>query len=78
MLQIPPIPEMPEALRGRQLVVVEAAFLGDEQAGRELLGPLRDLAPELDTFAMVPSPPRSRSSTRTRPARFRDAARAGC
>jgi FAD/FMN-containing dehydrogenase len=55
MLQIPPIPEMPEALRGRQLVVVEAAFLGDEQAGRELLRPLRELAPELDTFAMVPA-----------------------
>jgi FAD/FMN-containing dehydrogenase len=55
MLQIPPIPEMPEPLRGRQLVVVEAAFLGDEQAGRELLRPLRDLEPELDTFAMVPA-----------------------
>ena len=55
MLQIPPIPEMPEPLRGRQLVVVEAAFLGDEQAGRELLRPLRDLEPELDTFATVPA-----------------------
>jgi FAD/FMN-containing dehydrogenase len=55
MLQIPPIPEMPEPFRGRQLVVVEAAFLGDEQAGRELLRPLRDLGPELDTFATVPA-----------------------
>jgi hypothetical protein len=55
MLQIPPIPEMPEPLRGRQLVVVEAAFLGDEQAGRELLRPLLDLEPELDTFAIVPA-----------------------
>src|SRR6476646_6541504 len=55
MLQIPPIPELPEPFRGRQLVVVEAAFLGDEQAGRELLRPLRDLGPELDTFATVPA-----------------------
>ena len=55
LLQIPPIPEMPEPLRGRQVVVVEAAFLGDEQAGRELLRPLRELGPELDTFAMVPA-----------------------
>jgi FAD/FMN-containing dehydrogenase len=55
MLQIPPIPEMPEPFRGRQLVVVEAAFLGDEQAGQELLRPLRDLEPELDTFAIVPA-----------------------
>jgi len=55
LLQIPPIPEMPEPLRGRQLVVVEAAFLGDERAGRELLRPLRELEPELDTFAVVPA-----------------------
>jgi len=55
LLQIPPIPEMPEPLRGRQLVVVEAAFLGDEAAGRELLRPLLDLGPELDTFQTAPA-----------------------
>ena len=55
MLQLPPIPEMPEALRGRQVVVVEAAYLGDEASGRELLRPLRDLEPEIDTFATVPA-----------------------
>src|SRR5574338_104793 len=55
ILQIPPLPEMPEPFRGRQLVVVEAAFLGDEQEGNELLRPLRNLGPELDTFATVPA-----------------------
>jgi FAD binding domain len=55
MLQIPPIPEMPELLRGRQVVVVEAAYLGDEASGRELLRPLLDLEPEIDTFATVPA-----------------------
>ena len=55
LLQMPPIPEIPEPLRGRQLVVVEAAFIGDEKAGRELLRPLLDLEPELDTFATVPA-----------------------
>jgi FAD/FMN-containing dehydrogenase len=55
LLQIPPIPEMPEPLRGRQFVVVEATFLGTEDAGRELLRPLVDLGPELDTFATVPA-----------------------
>ena len=54
LLQLPPIPEMPPALRGRQVVVVEAAYLGDEAAGRELLRPLLDLRPEIDTFATVP------------------------
>ncbi|HWO79723.1 FAD-binding oxidoreductase [Gaiella sp.] len=55
LLQIPPIPEMPEPLRGRQLVVVEAAYLGDERSGRELLAPLRALGPEIDTFATIPA-----------------------
>jgi FAD/FMN-containing dehydrogenase len=55
MLQIPPSPDMPEPFRGRQLVVVEAAYLGDERSGRELLRPLLQLEPELDTFAVVPA-----------------------
>jgi FAD/FMN-containing dehydrogenase len=53
ILQVPPLPEVPEPVRGRALVVVEAAYLGAEESGRELLRPLRDLAPELDTFAAV-------------------------
>lgn len=55
LLQVPPSPHVPEPLRGRQLAVVEAAHLGDEPSGRELLRPLLELGPELDTFAMVPA-----------------------
>jgi hypothetical protein len=55
LLQLPPLPELPEPLRGRQLAVVEAAYLGDETSGRELLAPLLSLDPELDTFATVPA-----------------------
>jgi FAD/FMN-containing dehydrogenase len=54
ILQVPPLPDIPEPVRGRQLVVVEAAYLGAEGPGDELLRPLRDLRPELDTFAAVP------------------------
>lgn len=54
ILQVPPLPDVPEPVRGRQLVVVEGAYLGGENAGGELLRPLRDLGPELDTFAAVP------------------------
>jgi hypothetical protein len=54
ILQVPPLPDIPEPVRGRQLVVVEAAYLGAEESGTELLRPLRDLGPELDTFATVP------------------------
>jgi FAD/FMN-containing dehydrogenase len=55
LLQIPPLPDMPEPLRGRQFVVVEAAYLGDARAGRRLLRPLLDLGPAIDTFATVPA-----------------------
>jgi FAD/FMN-containing dehydrogenase len=54
ILQVPPLPDIPEPVRGRQLVVVEAAYLGAEGPAGELLRPLRDLRPELDTFAAIP------------------------
>ena len=56
LLNVPPFPEIPEPIRGRSFVVVEAAFLGDEAAGADLLAPLRELGPEMDTFASI-SPP---------------------
>src|SRR5688500_3742780 len=54
ILQYPPLPLLPEHLRGRQFVVVESAFLGDEAEGAELLAPLRALGPEMDTVATIP------------------------
>jgi len=56
ILRLPPLPEIPEPLRGRAFALVEAAYLGDAGTGSELLGPLRRLGPELDTFAMIPPP----------------------
>jgi FAD/FMN-containing dehydrogenase len=55
IMQLPPLPDLPEALRGRQLVVVDAAILAGEGEAARLLAPLRELAPELDTFAQVPA-----------------------
>jgi hypothetical protein len=55
ILQLPPLPEVPEPLRGRTLALVEAAFLGDARAGAAMIEPLRRLGPELDTFAMIPA-----------------------
>jgi hypothetical protein len=54
ILQLPPIPEVPETLRGRAFTVVEAIFLGDAEEGSRLLEPLRALEPEIDTLAMIP------------------------
>ena len=54
ILQLPPIDEIPEFLRGRQIVVISAAFVGSQADGERLLEPLRALEPEMDTFAMMP------------------------
>jgi FAD/FMN-containing dehydrogenase len=54
ILQFPPLPVLPEELRGKQFAVVEAVYLGTEAEGAELLSPLRALGPATDTFAMVP------------------------
>jgi hypothetical protein len=54
IMQVPPIPEVPEFLRGRNFVTIDAAILGARPFGAEIVQPLRDLAPEIDTFDMVP------------------------
>jgi hypothetical protein len=56
LLRLPPAPQLPEPLRGRAFIMVEAAYLGDAGSGAELIGPLRELGPELDTFATIPPP----------------------
>lgn len=53
ILQLPPDPEMPDFLRGRQLVIVNGALIGDRDTADRLLAPLRELAPEMDTFNEV-------------------------
>jgi FAD/FMN-containing dehydrogenase len=54
VLHFPPLPELPDAVRGRSFAIVMAAFLGSELEGRELLRPLHRLGPEMDTFATQP------------------------
>jgi hypothetical protein len=54
LLQFPPAPQVPEPVRGKSFVVVEAAFSGSEEDGARLVQPLRELGPVLDTFATIP------------------------
>ncbi len=54
MLQLPDAPFLPEHLRGRSFVLIEAAFTGSEADGVELLRPIRALEPEFDAFRMMP------------------------
>ena len=55
MLNLPPMPELPEFLRGRQLVVIDGAVLADDAEAEQVIAALRDLEPEMDTFARVPA-----------------------
>jgi len=55
-LRLPPIPEIPEPVRGRSFVIVEAYHLGDPAQADELLAPLRALGPVNDTIGTVPMP----------------------
>jgi FAD/FMN-containing dehydrogenase len=55
IINVPPLPSIPETLRGRSLAVVEATLIGDEADGAALLAPLRALGRELDTFGTMPA-----------------------
>jgi hypothetical protein len=54
LMHMPDLPWVPEHARGGSFAVVSGAYLGGADEGRELLRPIRDLGPAVDTFAMVP------------------------
>jgi UDP-N-acetylenolpyruvoylglucosamine reductase len=56
VLNLPPIPDIPEPFRGRSFVGIEAVFLGGQEAGEPSIAGFRALEPELDTFATIPMP----------------------
>ena len=78
VLHLPPIPQVPEPFRGKSFGMVEAAFIGDEADGAELLRPLRELDPVMDTDGDDPRRRRSASCTWTRPTPRRASTAAGC
>jgi hypothetical protein len=53
-LQLPPLEEIPEPVRGKSFAVVEAIHLGPRAQADELLAPLRALEPAMDTIAAMP------------------------
>jgi FAD/FMN-containing dehydrogenase len=57
ILQFPPIPEIPEPMRGNSFAVVQAIYCGDDLAEMDaLLEPLRALRPAMDTFRVMTMP----------------------
>ena len=61
LLRLPPMPELPDALRGKSFVAVDGAIqagadpLGLAAWAQRLLAPLRALGPVMDTFAVMPA-----------------------
>jgi FAD/FMN-containing dehydrogenase len=56
-LRPPDIPDVPEFLRGRAVLTIDAACLGDQATGEATIAPLREIGePILDTFGQIPAP----------------------
>jgi hypothetical protein len=52
----PPIPDVPEPLRGTPLLTIDGACIGDQASGEAAIAPLRELGePIVDTFGQIPS-----------------------
>ena len=56
IMQLPPFPEIPAPIRGRQLVMIDGAYSGDLDDAERVLAPLRELSPEIDMFGAMPTP----------------------
>ena len=56
LMKFPPLPEVPEPFRGKAFAMLFGAYIGDEAKAAELLAPLRELGPQMDTFAVQPTP----------------------
>ncbi len=55
-LRPPPLPDVPEPLRDRPLITIDAAFIGSQAEGEALIAPLREIGePIMDTFAQIPA-----------------------
>jgi FAD binding domain/Berberine and berberine like len=56
LINCPPIPEIPEQIRGRSFAVLDVIHLGGPAEADALLAPLRALGPVMDTIGTVPAP----------------------
>ncbi|HEV2769749.1 MAG TPA: FAD-binding protein [Solirubrobacteraceae bacterium] len=53
--QLPPFPQIPAALRGRKIVMIDGAYDGGAWEAEEALRPLAELGPEINSFATMPA-----------------------
>ena len=56
MMNLPPIPDVPEVVRGKKFLQIAACCLGSREEGERLIAPLREIGePLMDTFDQVPA-----------------------
>jgi FAD/FMN-containing dehydrogenase len=56
MLNLPPIPDIPEPLRGNKWLGISASCIGTTEEGEKAIAPLREIGePVLDSFAQIPA-----------------------
>jgi hypothetical protein len=52
----PPIPDVPEPIRGRPLLTIDGACIGSQEAGEAIVAPLRELGETIiDTWSQIPA-----------------------
>ena len=57
MLNLPPIPDIPEEIRGKKWLAITACCIGDREEGEKLIAPLREIGePAMDAFDQIPVP----------------------
>jgi hypothetical protein len=57
MLNLPPIPDIPEEIRGKKWFAIMACCIGSKEDGEKLIAPLREIGePAMDAFDQIPAP----------------------
>jgi FAD/FMN-containing dehydrogenase len=55
-LNLPPIPDIPEPVRGKKWLAISAACIGSRDEGEKAIAPLREVGePVVDTFDQIPA-----------------------
>jgi hypothetical protein len=57
MMNLPPLPDVPEPIRGKRFLAIAAACIGSQEEGEGAIAPLREIGePLMDTFGQIPAP----------------------
>jgi hypothetical protein len=56
MMNLPPLPDIPEVIRGKKFLQITACCIGSREEGEKMIAPLRKIGePLMDTFDQIPA-----------------------